>query len=323
MWSARRVPTRYTADMGRSRRRRSVALSCIFASALVGCSLFVDTGGLNDGSSDASIDANGSADGGADGSSDTGNGVDASSDANVVGDGSSAYATAILADGPIAYFRLNETSGNTITSAVGSFTGSFTEGVALGTPSPVTREPGNLGATFSLDSGGGDSDLTLGDNFIFDGNQPFSVEMWVNATSINSNPRHTLSKADRDDTDTPTDGWNVCVANDPASVIWIERIAEGGSVIRSEEMSIVQGSVFYFVGVYDGANLIPYVNAVAGTTTSSTGTIVTNSTNAFMGSANGGVDEQHGFVGVLDEVAIYDKALTPAQITAHFNAGKP
>ena len=305
--------------MGWSRRHRSIPLSCAFALAIGGCSLFVDTDGLHDGASDASIDADGSTDSGAD-SGDAGSGNDSSSnDANVVDAGSS-YATAILADGPLAYFRLNESSGTTISSEVGSFVGSFSHGVTLGTPSSVTRESGNLGATFFSDASNDDSDLTLGNNFAFTGTQAFSIEMWVNATTIDSNPRHTLSKADRDGTDTPVDGWNVCVS---AGTIWIERIANAGSVIRSSQLAIVQGSTFYFVGVYDGSNLIPYVNAVSGSPVPAPGAVTPNVTAAFMGSANGGVNPGHGFIGMLDEVAVYDKALTQAQITAHFNAGKP
>ena len=188
---------------------------------------------LNGGADDASIAT--------DGALDSGVGADAqipfeasATDSSV--DAGSAYAATILADGPLAYYRLNEKSGSSVASEVGGFTGAFTRGTTLGAASSVTREPGNLAATFFLQGSTDDSDLSLGDNFIFEGTQPFSVEMWFNASTIDTDARHVLSKADRVG-DSPVDGWNVCVSMDPGPVIWIERSAASTNT-RSTEVTI-------------------------------------------------------------------------------------
>ena len=291
------------------RARSAIALAMTVA--IGACSLFVDTGGLNDGNggSDASSDV-------IDASQSDSGAVDASTnDAGT--DAGNTYADVILADSPLAYFRLNETSGTTIQSDVNLYTGSFVRGVALGTPSPIGHDPSNRAATFSMSDGGVvDSDLTLGDNFTFPGQQPFTAEAWIKPTSTQF-PSHVLSKADRSP---GVHGWNICVASGP--IVWIER--GDPNVIHSTTMPITLGVWSHVVGVYDGTQLLIYVNGVSGSSRAMVdASIGVATTAAFMGSANGGVEEGHGFVGALDEVAIYDKALTTAQVLAHYNAGKP
>ena len=47
---------------------------------------------------------------------------------------SGAYATQVLADSPVSYWRLGETSGTTASDAAGSNAGSYAGGVTLGQP---------------------------------------------------------------------------------------------------------------------------------------------------------------------------------------------
>jgi hypothetical protein len=76
--------------------------------------------------------------------------------------------------------------------------------------------------------------------------------------------------------------------------------------------------------VYDGEALLIYVNgASSAPPTTMRSALPTSSDTAFVGSANGGLVAKHGYVGFLDELAIYDKALTQADVTAHYQAGKP
>jgi hypothetical protein len=292
-----------------SRVRSAIGLA--MTAAIGACSLFVDTSDLSDGSgaSDAMSDVIDASQG------DSGGGDASSNDAGA--DATDSYAALILADSPIAYFRLNETSGTTIQSAVNLYTGSFFRGVALGTPSPIGRDPSNLAATFSMSDGGVvDSDLTLGDNFTFPGLQPFSAEAWIMPTDTEY-PSHVLSKADRSP---EVHGWNICVGAGP--VVWFER--GDPLVTHSAEVPISLNVWSHVVGVYDGTQLLIYVNGVSGSLViTPDASIGVAATAAFMGSANGGAEEGHGFIGVIDEVAIYDKALSTTQVLAHYSAGKP
>lgn len=58
-----------------------------------------------------------------------------------------AYQTAVLADNPVAYWRLNETNGSTAYDVLGSFNGTYGANVTLGVPGP--RPPDWLGFELS------------------------------------------------------------------------------------------------------------------------------------------------------------------------------
>lgn len=274
-----------------------------------GCSILTDLSGYSSGAPSApGVDA------GADGPVDAS--VDAPTDA-----ARSSYALVVLADQPIAYYPLDEAGGSTVSSSVqGAPIGRFTRGVTLGTPSPVGRAPGNRAATF--DGASTESDLSFGDAFAFPGKAPFSVEAWVKVTSPDSQYRHVFSRSDRIGND-PSNGWNVVVQGSSPPVAWIERFVGVGTQLNSVMTPITPNTFTHLVTVYDGASLQIYVDAVAGGAPfADTRMNVAPKTAAFLGTANG-VDSGHAFIGVIDEVAIYDKALSAAQVRTHYEAGKP
>jgi hypothetical protein len=249
-------------------------------------------------------------------------GVDASG-ADGGFDAGPAYEAIVLADKPIAYFRMNEAAGGlSIASAAGTTTGGFSTGVTLGTPSPVTHEPGNLAATFTR-PGMMDSDLALTPGFAFEGNQAFSIEAWVKPSTIDSAPRHIFSHADRVG-DYPVRGYNVCLSVKGANnVVWIERSVDAGLSLSNYE-PITPGVWSHVVAIYDGTSLVIVVNGGASAPLAQPGpSTAAQTTAAFIGSANGGANNNHGYLGDIDELAIYDKVLAPDRIAAHYAAGKP
>ncbi|MEO6418889.1 MAG: LamG domain-containing protein [Polyangiaceae bacterium] len=254
-----------------------------------------------------------------DGASDTSTAIDAGTDTGI--DAGTTYAAAVLASSPIAYYRLDETSGSIISSAVfGAPHGTFTRGVTLGTLSPITSSPSNRAATFALKDAN-DSDLSFGNNFAFEGTASFTIEVWVKpGLALSGGQMHVFSKADRI-AGGPLTGWSVCI--DSASVlgtnVWVERVV-GATSILSPKTSIVPGKFTHVVAVYDGSLTI-YTNGSAFVGPADARAITATTTSAFAGSADG--LSGYGFVGELDELAIYDKALTHAQILAHYMIGKP
>jgi peptidoglycan hydrolase-like protein with peptidoglycan-binding domain len=73
----------------------------------------------------------------------------------------------------------------------------------------------------------------------------------------------------------------------------------------------VQGNWYYVVGVYDGSSLYMYVNGVLEGTTNWTGNILTSVNPLAIGSRSIG---DRNFVGDIDEVNIFNKALSTQQI---------
>src|SRR6476661_1044265 len=89
------------------------------------------------------------------------------------------YAQAVLADLPIAYWRLGSGSLASAPDETGNGNvGTFNGGVA----------PGGAGALVAFDDGattfdGVDDSITMGDRLSFEGRAPFSVEAWVRPTT--------------------------------------------------------------------------------------------------------------------------------------------
>jgi hypothetical protein len=86
--------------------------------------------------------------------------------------------------------------------------------------------------------------------------------------------------------------------------------------------ALVVGTVYYVVGTYDGVNVRVYVNGVLQGTTAATGAISYASV-ASLGLAMGNdpSNTDANLQGSLDEVAIYNKALTAARITYQYRQG--
>jgi hypothetical protein len=234
--------------------------------------------------------------------------------------GTSSYAAAVLADQPIAYYPLDETSGNTVRSAVPNAPdGTFTRGVTLGRTSPVTRNLANRAAAFDVASG--ESDLAFGNFFSFAGNAPYSVELWTMPTAGANDGKyhHLFSKCDRNAT-APLVGWNL-VTQGMTLGVWAERIV-AGAIIQTPAVGLTLDTFTHVVAVYDGIGLRVYLNGSQSSgPTPDPRLLGPSTTAAFAGAANGGTG--HGFIGLIDEIAIYDRPLTPEQVAAHYAAGKP
>src|SRR5208283_1406991 len=95
------------------------------------------------------------------------------------------YPTTILADNPIAYYRLEETTGTTAfdSSASGQFPGTYnssTDGLY-----PILGEPG-IDTNSILLSAADPSSVTAGYYSEFNQQAPFSFEIWARPTSTSA-----------------------------------------------------------------------------------------------------------------------------------------
>jgi hypothetical protein len=74
----------------------------------------------------------------------------------------------------------------------------------------------------------------------------------------------------------------------------------------------------YVCGLYDGTTLSIYQNGIISNSASYSGTIGTNSVSVRIGAANDGLY----FSGNVSNTAIYNRALTPAEVLQNYNATK-
>jgi hypothetical protein len=82
--------------------------------------------------------------------------------------------------------------------------------------------------------------------------------------------------------------------------------------------SVTTGVWYYVVGTFDGTNLRIYLNGIEKAVTSASGNISSYDTNFLIGKM--GASESYFFNGSIDEVAIYNRALSAAEIKAQYDA---
>lgn len=230
-----------------------------------------------------------------------------------------AYAKAVLADTPIAYWRLEESALSTAKDEMKLHDAVYELAPSLG-------EPGIVGGRAVRLPAGQHARLTQGDLvFRFAGTAPYAVELWVKIANLGSYQWLAGTEAPN----APRSGWSLFI-NDTGGVgfeVWGAPLVDGGSTQRrgayatSAPLDLV--SLHHVVATYNGAVMsvwldgVKRANAADSTVAPDTGTLMLGCRRTPTG-VTACVDD-----GVLDEVAIYDHALVDTRIQAHYALGKP
>ena len=216
------------------------------------------------------------------------------------------YATAVLNDNPMGYWRLNDAPGSTVArDMTGSHDGVYSGSVTLGIDRPLLAGGTNTVADFS---GGGMSANTI------DGlRDNFSVEFWTNPDS-HTNYNQTVSAEN---------GWNQFVFHTGANgEIWTgtgccgadRRFHNGDLPAGTLELDEWQHFVFTFEEADAAQGLARFYK---------NGTLLAERNLLKSNQAWTGFNLSSNLDGLLDEVAVYNYALSADQITAHYRAAVP
>jgi hypothetical protein len=253
----------------------------------------------------------------------------------VIPEARGSYASIIAADGPVAYWRLDEPVGATnALDIAGGHNGAYSGSETLGQPGAIVGDP-DTSVTFP---GAGGIQIP----FSSDLNPPetFSVELWARGDSNGAGTDRVLVSSR-----TYFGGWNFgyqVLAN--ANNTWQFDIGEktsGTLDITSDVTNAADGLWHYIVATFDNSTLDMslYVDGqlVASGSPATSGLFAPNADYTSTGNAPA-ADQAIGstsdndpqganiesYYGGVDEVAIYNYALSPAQIASHFgNAGPP
>ncbi|MHB1845001.1 MAG: LamG domain-containing protein [Deltaproteobacteria bacterium] len=233
------------------------------------------------------------------------------------GSGGSVYASAVLADAPLAYYRLDELSGSTVRDQSGNGNdGSYGAQVALGLTSLLAADP-DPAAGFN----GGAATLA---NYIVvpksSGLEPavaLSVECWLLPQAAGSSVA-LLSYGD--DTTSP---WQPYILRLDGQQITFQLVAQGSIMALTSVAQLTLGQIYHVVGTYDGTTQSLYIDGQLDSSQPATGAIT-----HYGASATNGLGIGHRFSsvepvfqGTLDEVAIYGTALPAARVLAHYQTG--
>lgn len=209
--------------------------------------------------------------------------------------------------------------------------GTNSNGVTFSSNSPL-KAPGDVSAVYGNGTTAAPVNTTIPFNPALNpaANQPFTVEFWVNPAKdaenggwapvfnrVTDGNRSGWTFFQRGATgSSTTGGWNFVMYTGVGSNIG-NQITGGGS-------SFAIGTWTQVVSVWDGTKINLYMNGVDTGAVSTGGGMAYNVNSASspatfsVGSYDTGLNSYFG--GLVDETAFYSKALTPAQILAHYNA---
>ena len=204
---------------------------------------------------------------------------------------------------PITYFRLDEASGNA-TDQINSL-------VATNTSATYGAGKLNNAATYA-----GSAFHTISDNAALKPTSDISIGGWINITSTSSYQMMFAKGENAGDTRSYE-----MRAFASTTQIEVQMRANGGSYILSRTTTAIGTATWaHVIFTRSGTTNRFYVNGVLETLASnftSVGNIDYNADDLWLGQRNGGFR----FNGKLDEIGIWNVALTSAEVTSLYNAG--
>ncbi len=292
-------------------RMRSLSIAFAAAFGCSACLLLVDTTGLTGGTDPDVTPIDGAAPneggGGTDGSF-VDAGTDADADAMV--DAGPTYRDLVMADAPVAYLRLGETSASVARDETGAHDGAISGNV---TPADsLIRDDQNGAMKFA---GNGYIAIPPFDGMLA-GTKPFSIEAWI---LIGSAPPSTMWILGRDDVGSPRYGNSLFVST--TNDIAIEQWQNGTGASRAGKGPLVFNVPVHVVATFSGTTLALFFDGKSSTATVSNAPVQDVGAAIVIGAQS---KHQSGFfTGTIDEVALYDHVLPTTSITAHYERGKP
>lgn len=205
--------------------------------------------------------------------------------------------------GLVAYYPMNEGAGDTVHDA----SGNSNDGTFSGSP---TWAQGQIGD--ALNFNGSTDYVNLGSELPAIGQPGLTVSAWINPTTLGSSTYAVVSR------DGPFVLWingankqvNTGLKDPSGSWHWY----------ASPSNTITTGAWQQVVITYDGTTTAIYINGrLSGSTTQLSGNIQSVSNNP----TDIGYDTTHGyyFSGYIDDVKIYDRALSADEVEANYEAG--
>jgi hypothetical protein len=236
---------------------------------------------------------------------------------SVVSSPTISYAQTVLADNPVAYWRLNETNDIVAHDSVGGHDGQYinaTQGLAGYNPNDPDTAAGFGPSTDS--HVGNISGIDFG---TFANNAAFSVEAWVNGGTQTSGAGIVTygygNGGEQFNLDTGSGSNNFRFS-----------VRDAVNVAHNANGTLAPNNTWqHVVGVCDEANGAThlYINGVSNANATISAGVQAGTSPISIGSRQANFSSTYtmNFVGSIDEVALYNYALSAAQVLHHYQAG--
>lgn len=212
---------------------------------------------------------------------------------------SDSYGAVVHADNPVAWYRLDNDG---VADEMGGSSG--TRGGATWVASLLAGHPD--GQALSYDG----SDRTdVPNQAKLKLTSGFSVEAWVSASDLSATYGAIVSK----------NLYGLEFYNSGSNPIIDFYVYSGGSFKSAASSTVSENTLYHVVGVHTGSALKLYLNGSLVDTTSGVGSAATGNDSLSFGAWS---DSNFDYLtGTVDEVAIYDRVLTAAEVQEHYDAG--
>jgi hypothetical protein len=214
------------------------------------------------------------------------------------------YSSEVLADSPVAYYRMDESSGQPQDS---SGTGNNTTATG-GTPTysqvgALASDPTSTAILFSPTPS--EEYFTAPDHATLDLADVFTIEAWLKLTS--------------------SDAGNHCYLTKGTNAYYMAINAQRLQLSKAFAVDMVASTItitdtttwHHCVGTKNGSTMALYVDGVDVTGTPTNATCADNTETLSIGALPG---FSLNFDGALDEIAVYPTALSAARVLAHYHA---
>jgi hypothetical protein len=242
------------------------------------------------------------------------------------------YETTVMNDHPTAFWRLADTAGPTAVDSAGLNDAIYTtNGVTYSAGGPSFDT--NAGALFDGSSGRAVTPENYPD---INPSGPFTIEFWANVSAYASEDSvgHFYSPISSMPRPSRTGGYEWYMGGNSSGYEFHTAEDGGYSLITADNNEPPVGTWWYLTGIWDGTNLMLYVNgslgndqidppAPAGTDNftdegqGQTAFVPNTSVPFYIGSRSDGNDH---FFGALADIAFYNYALSYEQVTNHWSA---
>jgi len=220
---------------------------------------------------------------------------------------STGYQELVLASAPVSYWPLNEATGATTALDIASGLNNITYGGTYTLGEAGLRSDGDPSVLFN---GGGSTGVAFNPSL---NPTQFSVECWVKPTD--STVQYLVALQDR--TTGSRTGYAIWKNNGGGAGFGMQWTSSGtNNPIINATSAAVAGSSYHVVGTYDGTTFKLYVNGVLEGSAVSTYVPASPTQPGFTIGSRNGITTAPSYI---QDVALYSRALTPAEILSHYN----
>jgi hypothetical protein len=211
----------------------------------------------------------------------------------------------VTGDGPVSYWRIGETSGTSATDTTGGNTGTYRNGVTQGAAS-LTSDTSDRAASFD---GVNDSMAAASTAGLSPANT-VTVEAWVRPSALPAagNFASIVTKAE-----------SYALQFNGSRLEFTTMQNGTRRRVQAAAGAVAVGGTYHLVGTYDGTTQRLYVNGVQVASAAFAGPMSTNANRVVVGSWD---TASEFMAGTVDDVAVYNKVLTAAQVANHFSQGR-